>query len=150
MFKNQTAASARSNSQGSIEFVSAILVTANQMSKISTSCRKGLLKDHKDNEEAAAYLNAALEDESKEVFMLALRDVADAKGILDLAEKIRTQSGKPVSNTLWERQSTTGQPFGSFRKYGAKARSRSEKIESGLAQNQIKPGFRQHFSKHFR
>ena len=49
------------------------------MNKTSTSYREDLLKDLKDNEEAAAYLNAALEDESKEVFMLALRDVADAK-----------------------------------------------------------------------
>ncbi len=57
------------------------------MSKTSTSYRKGLLRDLKDTEGAAAYLNAALEDESKEVFMLALRDVADAKGISDLAKK---------------------------------------------------------------
>jgi len=38
-------------------------------------------------QEAAAYLNAALEDESKEVFILSLRDVADAKGITDLSKK---------------------------------------------------------------
>jgi len=64
-----------------------LIIKGEKMSKTSTSYRKGLLKDLKDNEEAAAYLNAALEDESKEVFMLALRDVADAKGISDLAKK---------------------------------------------------------------
>ncbi len=58
-----------------------------KMRKTSISYRKGLLKDLKDNEEAAAYLNAALEDGSQEVFMLALRDVADAKGISDLSKK---------------------------------------------------------------
>jgi len=69
------------------------------------SFRKELLKDLKANEEAAAYLDAALEDESKEAFMLALRDVADAKGISELAKKsglnrenlykILSEKGKP-------------------------------------------------------
>lgn len=58
-----------------------------KMSKTSISYRDGLLKDLKDPEEAAAYLNAALEDGSQELFMLALRDVADAKGITELAKK---------------------------------------------------------------
>ena len=57
------------------------------MSKLSISYRNGLLKDLKDTREAAAYLNAALADGYQEVFMLALRDVADAKEILDLAIK---------------------------------------------------------------
>ena len=55
--------------------------------KTSIAYRKGLLNDLKDSEEAAAYLNAALEDGSQEVFMLALRDVADAKGISGLSKK---------------------------------------------------------------
>jgi probable addiction module antidote protein len=58
-----------------------------KMSKTSISYRKGLLENLKDNDEAAAYLNAALEDGSQDVFMLALRDVADAKGISDLSKK---------------------------------------------------------------
>lgn len=41
----------------------------------------------KDPGGAAAYLNAALEDGSQELFMLALRDVADAVGISDLSKK---------------------------------------------------------------
>jgi len=34
----------------------------------------------KDPKEAAGYLNAALEDDDPHVFLLALKDVADAKG----------------------------------------------------------------------
>ena len=44
-----------------------LIIKGEKMSKTSTSYRKRLLKDLKDNEEAAAYLNASLEDESKEV-----------------------------------------------------------------------------------
>jgi|SRR5947209_3282359 len=38
-----------------------------------------------DPEEAAAYLDAALEDGDPQVFLLALRDVAEARGITKLA-----------------------------------------------------------------
>lgn len=44
------------------------------------SFRKGLLASLKDPEEAAHYLNACLEDDDARVFLLALRDVADARG----------------------------------------------------------------------
>lgn len=47
-----------------------------------------LYQDLQDPEEAAAYLNAALEDESDDgptVFLLALRDVAKARGIRQIA-----------------------------------------------------------------
>jgi probable addiction module antidote protein len=57
------------------------------MSKASTSYREGLIKDLADPEEAAAYLNAALEDGSKEFFLLALRDIAEAKGMARLSKK---------------------------------------------------------------
>ena len=49
-----------------------------------------LYQDIQDPEEAAAYLNAALEDESEkgsETFLLALRDVAKARGIRRLAQE---------------------------------------------------------------
>lgn len=49
-----------------------------------------LYQDIQDPEEAAAYLNSALEDESKkgaETFLLALRDVAKARGIGRLARE---------------------------------------------------------------
>lgn len=44
-----------------------------------------LINTLKDPKEAKAYLNAALEDEDYRVFLLALRDVADAFGISSLA-----------------------------------------------------------------
>ena len=48
-----------------------------------------LSRDLQDPEEAAAYLNAALEDASEngaDIFLLALRDVAKARGIRQLAQ----------------------------------------------------------------
>src|SRR5258708_31025252 len=44
------------------------------------SYREGLLESLNNPEEAAHYLNACLEDEDARVFLLALRDVADAHG----------------------------------------------------------------------
>jgi len=45
----------------------------------------GLKEDLTDPDEAAAYLNAALEDGAQGVFLLALRDVANARGLTRLA-----------------------------------------------------------------
>lgn len=48
-----------------------------------------LSRDLQDPKEAAAYLNAALEDASEngaDVFLLALRDVAKARGMRQLAQ----------------------------------------------------------------
>ena len=45
----------------------------------------GLKEDLTDPDEAAAYLNAALEDSAQGVFLLALRDVANARGLTRLA-----------------------------------------------------------------
>jgi probable addiction module antidote protein len=42
--------------------------------------RESLLESLRNPEEAAQYLNACLEDEDARVFLLALRDVADARG----------------------------------------------------------------------
>src|SRR5260370_12218750 len=44
------------------------------------SYRKVLLESLKNSEDAAHYLNACLADEDARVFLLALRDVADAHG----------------------------------------------------------------------
>ena len=44
------------------------------------SYRESLLKSLKDPEQAVQYLNACLEDEDARVFLLALRDVAEAHG----------------------------------------------------------------------
>ncbi len=50
--------------------------------------KEDLFKDLKDPEYAAAYLNAALEDEDPKVFLIALKDIADANGgVATLAKK---------------------------------------------------------------
>lgn len=46
-----------------------------------------LLEDLKDPTEAAAYLEAALEDNDPSVFLLALRQVAQAQGMANVARK---------------------------------------------------------------
>ncbi len=46
-----------------------------------------LLEDLKDSAEAAAYLEAALEDADPSVFLLALRQVAQAQGMANVARK---------------------------------------------------------------
>ena len=47
----------------------------------------GLKEDLQDPEEAAAYLNAAIEDGSQAAFLLALRDVAEARGVATVAHQ---------------------------------------------------------------
>jgi probable addiction module antidote protein len=46
----------------------------------SRDYREGLLERLKDQSLAVAYLNAALDDDDRRVFLLALKDVADAWG----------------------------------------------------------------------
>lgn len=48
--------------------------------KKSNSYKEHLLKRLRDPKEAAAYLNAALEDEDPRVFLIALKDIAEAHG----------------------------------------------------------------------
>jgi len=50
------------------------------MAKTITSYQKDLIEALKDPCEAAAYLNAAIEEGDREVFLLALRNVAEANG----------------------------------------------------------------------
>src|SRR5271165_7034026 len=53
------------------------------MAKITNkteSYHQALMESLKDPEEAAHYLSASLEDEDARVFLLALRDVAEARG----------------------------------------------------------------------
>ena len=59
------------------------------MNKTTVSYRDELIKDLADPAEAAAYLNAALEDGSQEIFLMALRDIAEAKGMTSLAKKTK-------------------------------------------------------------
>jgi probable addiction module antidote protein len=69
--------------------------------------KEGLLERLKDPQEAAAYLDAALEEGDIEVFLLALRDVAEARlgGIGGLAQ----QSGLN-RETLYRTLSEQGNP----------------------------------------
>lgn len=48
--------------------------------KPSKSYREDLIRSLRDPNEASRYLNAAMEDGSEGVFLLALRDVAEAQG----------------------------------------------------------------------
>jgi len=80
------------------------------MTKPSVNYKNGLKKALADPEEAAAYLNAALEDGSQDVFLVALRDVAEARGLSRLARaaslnrenmyRILSQKGNPQLSSL--------------------------------------------------
>ncbi len=54
---------------------------------LTASYEDYLIESLKDPREARAYLNAALEDEDYRVFLLALRNIADAFGMTDIAKK---------------------------------------------------------------
>jgi probable addiction module antidote protein len=80
------------------------------MKKVTEKYEGGLKEDLVDPGEAAEYLNAALEDGSQEVFLLALKDVADAKGVSEIARqsslnrenlyRILSRKGNPKLNSL--------------------------------------------------
>jgi probable addiction module antidote protein len=55
------------------------------MSEPAADYKIGLLKRLIDPDYAIGYLNAALEDEDQRVFLLALRDVAEARGLSQVA-----------------------------------------------------------------
>jgi probable addiction module antidote protein len=57
------------------------------MTKPSITYDIGLHEDLRDPVEAAEYLNAALEDGTQSVFLMALRDVAKAHGLTRLARE---------------------------------------------------------------
>ncbi|MCA9979829.1 MAG: putative addiction module antidote protein [Anaerolineales bacterium] len=57
------------------------------MSDRTTSYEEGLHASLLDPEEAAAYLNAALEENDQEVFLLAMRDIAEAHGFSQIAQE---------------------------------------------------------------
>ena len=80
------------------------------MNKISLSHEDGLRADLHDPTEAAAYLNAAIEDGDQQVFLLALRDVTEAQGMAQTARsaglnrenlyRILSASGNPQLSSL--------------------------------------------------
>ncbi len=60
------------------------------MSKKATTYQEDLIEALKDPREAAAYLNAAMEEGDRALFLLALRNVAEAHGgMAAVAEKAR-------------------------------------------------------------
>jgi len=75
------------------------------MKQVAERYENGLLEDLSDPKEAAAYLNAALEDGSPEVFIMALKDVARMKGI----SKVARQAGLNREN-LYRMLSPKGNP----------------------------------------
>jgi DNA-binding phage protein len=50
------------------------------MKKRKTTYQEDLIEDLKDPREATAYLNAAMEEGNRELFLLAQRNVTDANG----------------------------------------------------------------------
>ncbi|WP_017324435.1 addiction module antidote protein [Synechococcus sp. PCC 7336] len=80
------------------------------MTKASRPYKQELLKALQDPEEAVAYLNAALEESSNEIFLMALRNVAEAHGITRLAKqadlnresmyRILSEQGNPQLSSL--------------------------------------------------
>ncbi|MFZ4405347.1 MAG: addiction module antidote protein [Pseudobdellovibrionaceae bacterium] len=81
------------------------------MAKRTKKYEESLMASLKDPQEAAAYLNAHLDDEdSEEIFLLALRDVAKAHGFSAVAEqadlgreslyKALSKDGNPKLSTL--------------------------------------------------
>jgi probable addiction module antidote protein len=60
------------------------------MAKKTTTYQEDLIEALKDSREAAAYLNAAMEEGDRELFLLALRNVAEAHGgMAAIAEKAK-------------------------------------------------------------
>lgn len=80
------------------------------MTNLTANYEDGLEEALADPVEAAAYLNAALEDGSQEVFLLALKDVANARGVSRLAResdlnrenmyRILSEKGNPQLSSL--------------------------------------------------
>jgi probable addiction module antidote protein len=79
------------------------------MPKRTVNFREQLLEDLANPEEAAQYLNAAAED-SEEMLLIALRDIAEAKQMAHVAERagvarealyrMLNKSGNPTYNSL--------------------------------------------------
>jgi probable addiction module antidote protein len=74
------------------------------MPKSTRSYRTGLLEDLRDPDEAASYLRAALED-SPEMLLVALRDVAEARQMAWVAGEAGIQR-----ESLYRMLSDTGNP----------------------------------------
>jgi len=67
------------------------------MTQVSVSYEKGLIEDLRNPTEAAQYINAAIEEGSEEMLMLALQDVAKAMQIDDPAYQSSFEKDSPTS-----------------------------------------------------
>ena len=75
------------------------------MKKITEKYEDNLQKDLLNPVEAAEYLNAALEEGSQEVFLMALKDIANARGISEIARETKLNR-----ENLYRILSTEGNP----------------------------------------
>jgi probable addiction module antidote protein len=75
------------------------------MSEPEVDYKIGLLKRLADPEYAVGYLNAALDDEDQRVFLLALHDVAEARGLSQVARDAQLNR-----ENLYRMLSPTGNP----------------------------------------
>lgn len=69
----------------------------------SKNYRDDLLKSLADPEEAKEYLNAALEDENSEVFLLALKDIVDANSSMTQLAQATNRNRESLYKTLSEK-----------------------------------------------
>ena len=69
----------------------------------SRSYRENLLKSLSDPEEAREYLNAALEDENPEIFLLALKDIVDANSSMSKLAQATNRNRESLYKTLSEK-----------------------------------------------
>ena len=113
------------------------------MPKKTSSYRERLLEDLLDPQEAADYINAAIEDGSPEILLLALRHVAEAHKMSRVAKgtgvareaiyRILSEKGNPRLSNLWNLFPTLGLEF-FVRPKASKRKSRVHK-ERFAAQN---------------
>ena len=67
------------------------------------SYKEHLLKELQDPQEAAAYLDACLKDEDPSVFLLALKDVAEARGGMTKLSRKSTLNRQSLYRSLSRR-----------------------------------------------
>ena len=72
----------------------------------TTDYQKDLIEALKNPQEAAAYLNAALEEGDKETFLLALRNIAEANGGM----KVVAEKAHLNRESLYRTLSSRGNP----------------------------------------
>ena len=106
------------------------------MPKRTSSYKERLLEDLRDPEEAANYINSAIQDGTSEMLLLALRDVAEAHKMAKVAKgtgvareaiyRILSHKGNPRLSSLWGLFPTLGLEF-AVRPRALKRQSRARK-----------------------